>query len=156
MSGVVEKTVENPAWLSIPEACDYLKISEQTLFRWMRTGKVSFYKVGKSTRFKKEILDLAVEKVVGKPEGEVLSERCAVCGHSRLIEGKVTSTGNIYFKPAKTKFLVWSDSTVQVRARCCPACGHIQMRADTAKLNRLLSRQEQERQTGEEASEPEE
>ena len=98
MPDLTERALENPAWLTMPEACDYLKVSEQTLFRWMRTGKVSFYKVGKSTRFKKEILDLAVEKVVGRPEGEVLSERCAVCGHSRLIEGKVTSTGNILSK----------------------------------------------------------
>ena len=149
MSNSVESSVKISEWFNIQEACKYLAISEQTLFRWMRSGKISYFKVGKSTRFKRRVLDLAVEKVVGRPEGDILSERCAVCGHSRLVEGKVTSTGNIYFKPSRTKFLVWSDSMVQVEARCCPVCGHIQMCADVNKLDRLLRRQEEKEEDGE-------
>lgn len=124
-------------WLNITEACEYLQISEQTMFRWMREGKVSYYKVGKSTRFKIDDLDMAIEKVVGKTEGEIMSERCGVCGNSRMIEGTLASLGNVTFKPTKTKFWVWEDSSVPVFARCCPSCGHVQLHADITKLKKI-------------------
>ena len=139
-------------WLSISEACKYLNLSEPTIFRWMKAGKLSYFKVGKATRFKKNDLDLVVEKVVGQPEGEVRASRCAVCGHSRLVEGKVASTGNIYFRPETTRFFVIADSNVQVRAKCCPACGNIQLAADTAKLHKIM----REDELSEEASAEEE
>jgi len=129
-------------WLTIAEACEFLKVSEPTIFRWMKSGKLSYFKIGKATRFRKRDLDLVVEKVVGQPEGEILIARCAVCGHSRLIDGKMASTGNIYFKPAKTKFFVLAESNVQVRAKCCPVCGHIQMMADTKKLDKLIKKED--------------
>ncbi|MHC4871316.1 MAG: helix-turn-helix domain-containing protein [Planctomycetota bacterium] len=131
-------------WLTVKGACEYLKISEQTIFRWMKAGKVTYYKVGNSTRFKMSDLDMVVEKVVGQKEGEILSARCAVCGHGRLVEGKVSSTGNMYFTPLKTKFWVWAESTVPTAAKCCPSCGHIQLMADTSKLNKLTEDEERE------------
>lgn len=136
-----EENLENPAatgrWLSITEACEYLQISEQTMFRWMREGKISYFKVGKSTRFRESDLDQLVERVVGRPEGEAKAERCAVCGHTRMVEGTLVALGNVAFKPEKTKFWVWEDSAVPVFARCCTACGHVQLQADIGKLKKL-------------------
>ena len=103
-------------WLNMQEACEYLQVSEQTMFRWMRAGKVSFYKVGKATRFKAEDLDRVVEKVVSKGESEQAGRKCAVCGHARLVEGRAVSTGNLYFKPEKAKFWVWAECTVPTKA----------------------------------------
>lgn len=124
-------------WLGIAEACEHLQISEQTMFRWMREGKISYYKVGKSTRFLLEDLNRLVERVVGKPEGEASAARCAVCGNSRLIAGTLSALGEVRFMPQKTKFWVWEDSSVPVSARCCPACGHVQLQADISKLQKL-------------------
>ena len=38
-------------WYSIGEAAEYLDVGEPTLYRWMRDGKITFRKVGDSTRF---------------------------------------------------------------------------------------------------------
>ncbi len=123
--------------MGISEACEYLQISEQTMFRWMREGKISYFKIGKSTRFQVADLDRLVERVVGKPEGEALAQRCAVCGNTRLVTGTLSALGEVAFKPEKTKFWVWEDSSVPVFARCCPACGHVQLQADIGKLQKL-------------------
>jgi excisionase family DNA binding protein len=128
---------EQEQWLSTNEACKYLNISEQTMFRWMKSGKVTYYKVGKSTRFKISDLDMMIEKVVGEEAAKTMSGRCAVCGNTIMVEGKISSTGNVYFKPEKTKFWVWAESTVPVFAKCCTSCGHIQLMADTEKLEKL-------------------
>lgn len=126
-------------WLSIKEASQYLGISEPTLYRWMRGGKLSFYKVGDSTRFRRENLDLVVEKHTGEKEAEQFGLRCIACGHSRLVKGTVQSTGRVYFRPDKTRFFTLSEGLVAVEARVCPQCGFVQTFADTAKLDRLLT-----------------
>src|SRR5262245_32333444 len=38
-------------WYSIREAAEYLDVGEPTIYRWMREGKITFRKVGDSTRF---------------------------------------------------------------------------------------------------------
>lgn len=124
-------------WLGISEACEYLQISEQTMFRWMREGKISYFKVGKSTRFMLEDLNRLVERVVGKSEGEASANHCAVCGNSRLVAGTLAAMGDVAFKPDKTKFWVWEDSAVPVSARCCASCGHVQLQADISKLKKI-------------------
>ena len=63
--------------------------------------------------------------------------RCAACGHSVLIEGRLRGAGRLYFQPDKTKFWHFGDSFVPTRARVCAACGYIQLHADTEKLTRL-------------------
>ena len=127
------------SWLSVREAAGYLGISEPTIFRWMRDGKVSFFKFGGSTRFKRENLDMVARKVTGKQEGQVHMQRCAACGHGFLVAGDVRSTGRLYFQPKKTKFFVLSDSMILTEARACPACGHVQLFADTEKLAKLMT-----------------
>ena len=133
-------------WYSIPEAAEYLGVSEPTIFRWMKNGQLSFYKVGGSTRFTQDGLDAAIEKTTGQWEAEAASGRCASCGHASLIDGRIQGTGRIYFYPEKTRFWTFQQSAVPTRAKVCSACGYVQLYADSDKLTRLLP----------EGSEPEE
>lgn len=125
-------------WMTVKDAAEYLGVSEPTIFRWMREGTISFFKIGGSTRFRRENLDMMARKVTGKGEGEQLASQCSVCGHSFMLPGSVRSTGKIYFMPKKTKFLVMGDSNVEIAARACPICGHLDMFADTAKLAKIM------------------
>lgn len=125
-------------WFTVREAAEYLGISQPTVFRWMKDGLLSFYKIGGSTRFSRESLDAVVEKTTGSKEAEAAAGRCASCGHSMLVQGRVQGTGRLYFRPDKTKFWTFEESLVPLRARVCSACGHVQMHAETDKLNRLL------------------
>ncbi|MHC4914508.1 MAG: helix-turn-helix domain-containing protein [Planctomycetota bacterium] len=129
-------------WLNTREAAEYLGVSEPTIFRWMREGRVSFFKLGGSTRFKRENLDMVARKVTGKEEGEGQRTRCAVCGHGYLLAGSVRSTGKVYFQPQRTKFFVLADSMIGVTASACPACGHVQMFADTGKIGKLMTEED--------------
>ena len=140
-------------WMTTRQAAEYLRVSEPTIFRWMREGTLSFFKLGGATRFRRENLDMVARKVTGKQESERLAARCSVCGHGFRLDGEVRSTGKIYFMPEKTKFFVFSDSMVEVAARACPACGHIDMFADTEKLAALM--REEDAATSERASEEE-
>ncbi len=133
------------AWLTVKEAAEYLGISEPTIFRWMREGKVSFFKLGGATRFKRENLDMVARKVTAAEEGRERATRCAVCGHGFLLAGKVRSTGLVYFQPEKTRFFVLSDSMIKVAAHACPACGHVQMFADTGKIATLMRPEDAEK-----------
>jgi Zn ribbon nucleic-acid-binding protein len=56
----------------------------------------------------------------------------------RLAEGKLSSTGRVYFRADKTKFWVFSESMVEVRARVCVECGYVDLYADTDKLKKLV------------------
>ena len=146
-----ENTIQNASdaqkdWYTVQEAADYLGISQPTIFRWMKQGTLSFYKVGGSTRFSKEGLDALVEKNTGMKEAEAAASRCAACGHSVLVEGLLQGTGNLYFRPNKTKFWVFSEGLVPTKCRVCVACGCIQLHADTQKLNRLTGNSEGEKQ----------
>ena len=124
-------------WYSVQEAAEYLGVSQPTIFRWMKQGLLSFYKVGGSTRFGKDGLDAVISKTTGQREAEAVAGRCAACGHGVLVEGKMQGTGLLYFRPAKTKFWTFSEALVPTRARVCTACGYIQIHADTSKLSRL-------------------
>ena len=124
-------------WYSVLEAADYLSVSRPTIFRWMKEGLLSFYKVGGSTRFTKEGLDSVIEKTTGQKEAEAVASRCAACGHNVLVEGTLRGAGLLYFRPQKTRFWVFEESMVPTQARICAACGYIQLHGDTGKLRRL-------------------
>lgn len=129
-------------WMTIKRAAEYLGVSEPTIFRWMRDGSLSFFKMGGSTRFRRANLDMVARKVTAKEEGRQRAGRCSVCGHSYLLPGSVRSTGKIYFMPKKTKFLVFGESVVNIAAQACPVCGHVEMFADTEKLAKLMRQQD--------------
>jgi excisionase family DNA binding protein len=129
--------VKQPRWFSVGEAARYLGISQPTIFRWMKEGLLSFYKVGGSTRFSQENLDVVIEKVTGRKEAEAVAGRCAACGHGVMIEGKLQGASRLYFRPDKTRFWTFDEALVPLAAKTCAACGYVQIHADTAKLNRL-------------------
>jgi excisionase family DNA binding protein len=133
-----ELPVEQRDWYTIQEAADFLGVSQPTIFRWMKQGTLSFYKVGGSTRFSKQGLEAVVEKNTGGPEARTSSDRCAVCGNGELADGQLQGTGRIFFRPAKSRFWVMSESLVPTTSKVCTACGHVQIHADTAKLKKLL------------------
>ena len=125
-------------WYSVKEAADHLGVSQPTIFRWMKDNLLSFYKVGGSTRFTLESLEAVIEKTTGRKEAEAAAGRCASCGHSVLVGGKMQGIGQLHFRPDKSKFWVFGEALVGVDARVCPACGFVQLYVDTPKLNRLL------------------
>jgi len=93
----------------------------------MKSGKVSFYKVGDATRFRRDNLDLVFEKHTSRAEAEQYGARCVACGHAKLISGRVQSTGKVYFKPSKTKFFPSRASltrpTTRLRRTFCSRLG---------------------------------
>lgn len=129
---------ENPEkWYTIKEAADYLGISQPTIFRWMKEGLLSFYKIGGATRFSKEGLDAVIDKTTGQKEAEKAAGRCVACGHNVLVEGRIQGMGKLYFKPTRSSFWVLHEAMVPTTAKVCPACGYVQWYADTEKLKRL-------------------
>lgn len=135
---VMKDIKEKKDWYTIKDACEILQVSQMTIFRWMKNGKLSYFKIGGSVRFKEENLKLAGQKITGDEEAKRTRQSCSACGHSQLIDGKIQGAGRVYFKPQKTRFWVWSDSMVGIEAKMCSACGLIQMFADTEKLSRLV------------------
>lgn len=50
-------------WMNRQEAAEYLRISPPSLDRWMREGRVKFYKAAgqRSVRFRRDDLDAVME-----------------------------------------------------------------------------------------------
>ncbi len=132
-----ENSVAEPKWLSIKDAAQYLGVSQPTVFRWMKDGVLSFYKVGGSTRFSQENLDAVFRKNTSAQEASATRLNCAACGHHSLIEGRMQGTGRLYFKPSKVRFWTLQESLVPTEAKVCEACGYVQLHADVAKLKSL-------------------
>jgi excisionase family DNA binding protein len=135
----MEKTenAKKVQWYSIPEAAEYLDVGEPTLYRWMRDGKITFRKVGDSTRFWQEDLDSVMQISYSTKDLDKAKAVCPVCHHDELVEGKVRGTGLVYFVPNKTKFWTLKDSSVETTARMCARCGAIAWFGDMAKLAKL-------------------
>jgi excisionase family DNA binding protein len=129
---------------TVKEAADYLGVSEPTIYRWMKEGKLSFFKIGNATRFSKKGLDALIEKTTGRKEAEAARGRCAACGHSILVEGRLQTAGRVYFRPDHARFWTLHESLVPTRALVCTACGYVQLHVDTERLGSLLPRQEPE------------
>lgn len=130
-------TVAPRKWFSIKEAAEYLDVGEPTLYRWMRENKITYRKVGDSTRFWQEDLDAVMEVFHSSKDLDKAREVCPVCNHTELVEGKVRTTGLNYFTPRKTKFWTLKDSFVQTSAKMCTRCGTIIWFGDLEKLTAL-------------------
>ena len=135
----MEQSEQEPKrkWYSIREAAEYLDIGEPTIYRWMREGKITYRKVGDSTRFWREDLDSVMQVFRSEKDLDQARETCPVCRHTELVEGKVRGTGLVYFVPNKTKFWTLKQSFVDTQARMCARCGAIAWFGDTAKLAAL-------------------
>jgi excisionase family DNA binding protein len=126
-----------PTWFSIREAAAYLKVGEPTIYRWMRDGRITFRKVGDSTRFLKEDLDGVVEVFPSQRDTARAAEFCPACHHTVLAEGDLRSTGVVQFQPARTRFWTLRGSSIPVRALMCAQCGTIVPKGDPARLAAL-------------------
>ena len=124
-------------WFSVKEAAEYLDVGEPTLYRWIKDGKITYRKVGDSTRFLQEDLDSMVEVFHRVKDADKAAEVCPVCRSPELVEGLVQSTGLNYFRPAKTKFWTLTDSYLETKARMCGRCGAIVWYGDLVKLAAL-------------------
>ena len=130
--------VGKPKWFSIKEAAEYLDVGEPTLFRWMRDGKITYRKVGDSTRFWQEDLDAVMEVFHSQKEVSNVKKICPLCHSGELVEGVFCSTGLNYFQPAKTKFWTLKASNIKTQAFMCTICGSISLFGDTKKLADLI------------------
>src|ERR1700752_2873918 len=89
-------TIESPTkkkWFSIREAAEYLDVGEPTLYRWMREGKITFRKVGDSTRFWQEDLDSVMQVFHSARDLDKAREVCPVCRYDELVEGTKRGAG---------------------------------------------------------------
>lgn len=130
-------TGAKPDWFTIKQAAEYLAVGEPTIYRWMREGRITFRKVGDSTRFLQEDLDAMVEVHPSERDVELVRTFCPVCHHPDLVDGKLRSTGLCYFQPAKTRFWTFLDSSIDTTGRMCSQCGFIMLVGNTEKVERL-------------------
>ncbi len=121
-------------WYSIREAAEYLDVGEPTLYRWMRDGKITYRKVGDSTRFWQEDLDSVMQVFHSDRDIDQARQVCPICRHTEVVQGKVRGAGLVYFVPKKTKFWTLKDSFVETEAWMCTRCGAISWYGNTAKL----------------------
>jgi excisionase family DNA binding protein len=138
-----DTTATKPKWYSIPEAAEYLDVGEPTVYRWMREGKLTYRKVGDSTRFWQEDLDSVMEVFHSDKDLDKAKEFCPVCRNTELVEGRVRGAGLVYFVPNKTRFWTFKDSFVGTTTRMCTRCGAISWFGDTTKLGKLRVQQAQ-------------
>ncbi len=131
---------ERSKWYTIKEAAKYLSIGEPTLYRWMRDGKITFRKIGDSTRFLREDLDSFVQVFPSDKDLEKVKEICPVCHGTEVIQGLFRTTGLNYFKPVKSKFWSMKDSNIKTHAVMCLQCGAITHFGDVKKMNSLMTR----------------
>jgi|GEM_PF-403319 len=129
-----------PSWFSIKDAAEYLDVGEPTLFRWMRDGKITYRKVGDSTRFFKEDLDAVMEVFHSEKDRENVKKVCAYCHSTNLVEGVYRTTGLNYFQPKKSKFWTLKASNIETQALMCADCGGISLFGDTKKLALLTTK----------------
>ena len=142
-----ETALEKKKWYSIRDAAEYLDVGEPTLYRWMREGKITYRKVGDSTRFWQEDLDSVMQVYHSEKDLDKAREVCPVCRHTELVEGKVRGAGLVYFVPKKTKFWTLKDSFVDTKAWMCSRCGAIAWFGDTDKLAKLRLKTTEKQQT---------
>ncbi len=141
-----EQKAEKIDWYSIKEAAKYLDIGEPTLYRWMRDRKITFRKVGDSTRFLQEDLDAVVEVHHSKCDAAEVKTRCALCHSEDVVPGAYRTTGLNFFQPRKSKFWSLHTSSIKSEAVMCANCGHISLFGDTAKLAKLRLQMKQDQE----------
>ncbi len=131
-----------PKWYTIKEASKYLGIGEPTLYRWMRDKKITYRKIGDSTRFTKQDLDAFVRIVPSEKDVSQVQEICPICHSEGLTDGLFRSTGLNYFYPSNTKFWTIKDHTIKTHAKMCQLCGAITLFGDVEKLKFIQNEEE--------------
>jgi excisionase family DNA binding protein len=136
-----DESPNRPKWFSIKEAAEYLDVGEPTLYRWMRDNRITYRKVGDSTRFLKEDLDAVTEVHHSAKDVEKVKEICPLCRSDEWVEGHIQSTGLNYFRLKKTKFWTLKEGNVATQARMCGNCGVIFWFGDIPKMKALQKKQ---------------
>ena len=145
---------KKPNWYTIRAAAEYLQVGEPTIYRWMRDGRITFRKVGDSTRFLKEDLDAVVQVHPSSKEVHKVQAICPVCHHEEMVDGTLEATGKNHFRPSNVKFWTLKDINIKTTARMCARCGAISAFGDLEKLATLNA--DIKRAEAEETSEGEE
>jgi excisionase family DNA binding protein len=128
---------DGPQWYTIKDAAAYLDVGEPTIYRWMRDGRITFRKIGDSTRFLQQDLDALVQVHPSERDVDAVRQICPSCHFDELIQGRVQGTGRVYFTPENTSFWSFRTNNVETRASMCPRCGVITWFGDTEELERL-------------------
>lgn len=137
--------VQKPRWLSIKDAAEYLEVGEPTIYRWMRDNRITYRKVGDSTRFLQQDLDAVVQVHAAEGDAGRIREYCPICRGDELVAGTMRSTGLVSFQPEKVRFWRLSDSYIPIEARMCTKCGAVFQFGDAEKLRTLTERRGQTR-----------
>jgi len=63
---------DNKTWLSIAKAADLIGYSDQTLRNWIKSGKITAYRIGRSWRINRDDLAQMLEesKTAKVPKGD--------------------------------------------------------------------------------------
>jgi excisionase family DNA binding protein len=138
------QATEKEKWFNTDEAAQYLEVSKQTIFRWIRDRSITFFKVGNSTRFKKKDLNAMITRHVDKRLASREPLECENCGSENLSKGRIRGAGHIHFYPEKVKFFTLKTSHIEIHSYVCTDCGKIMQRADVEKLSELLEGKETE------------
>lgn len=133
----MSKNPEPPRWYSIKDAAQYLGVGEPTIYRWMRENRITYRKIGDSTRFVQEDLEAMVQVHPSEKDLAKVQDLCPMCHCDTMAPGRIQSTGLIYFRPHKTRFWTLLPADVNTSALMCPRCGYIALFGDTDKLNAL-------------------
>jgi ribosomal protein S27AE len=104
----------------------------------MRDGKITYRKIGDSTRFLREDLDSFVQVFPSKKDISRVREVCPVCHNTELVHGVFRTTGLNYFRPEKAKFWTVKDTNIKTSAMMCIKCGAITHFGDIEKLRSIL------------------
>lgn len=135
----MSEKLQKRVYFSIKQAAEYLEIGEPTLYRWMRDRKITYRKIGDSTRFTQADLDAVEEVFYSRRDTSEVRKRCPVCGGNRLENGRLRSTGLLHFELKKSKFWTLSDSSIKSSGMICADCGAITLFGDCEKLAKLTA-----------------
>lgn len=90
--------IHEDGWLTVAEACRYLKITRATLYRWARAGRLPMYKLGqRGTRLRQADLNALLSEKSSAAYVTVVGpakwERFAIAGDIQTVEDALKKLG---------------------------------------------------------------
>ena len=67
-------------------------------------------------------------------------KECMRCGSTQQAEGKIQSSGRVYFRPDKVNFFAPKTADLSVKGIMCLDCGSIELVGDIKKARSLIQR----------------
>ncbi|RME59061.1 DNA-binding protein [Candidatus Parcubacteria bacterium] len=59
---MTQQTTTSSAYITIPEAADLLRVSQRTVYRWIKEGKLPCFHIGNVTRIAQQDLFAFIQK----------------------------------------------------------------------------------------------